>query len=337
MFRNDLVSEFQDFKGYKNILFEPDSSPHTWEEHFKKAYSGNEFLQENYDFRNLCFYNCFKDFGLKSGKYEAWTRYNYLNKPLVNSSKGNRLFVLEKGCSKKIFNSVEYIAATCRLGGDCDFNFNDDKYSFFVKLINGDDVASENEKYSAQNQLHECHNMHHRLLNFSLMQSMGKLQTFKGKKLDRLDTFVFELDKYYRGVSNDILEEAENNSQALQFFLNDISDVYNYCKIFYFIEDKNFVDELIAQGNMPITNVKELSRYMSLAKKFWSNKESHFLRNEFLTIGDYFQNGGESYSRRELIRKIENDLGYGKEESNELINKCEERGFITFVGNVFTR
>ncbi len=70
---------------------------------------------------------------------------------------------------------------------------------------------------------------------------------------------------------------------------------------------------------------------MKLAEKYWAKKA-------FITVGDYFQSGGEFYTRDELITKIENDLGCSKQESIQLINKCEERGFITHIGgNIFTR
>ncbi|MGN0492132.1 MAG: hypothetical protein ACI4F7_00655 [Acutalibacteraceae bacterium] len=45
---------------------------------------------------------------------------------------------------------------------------------------------------------------------------------------------------------------------------------------------------------------------MDLAEKYWAKKEFEFLKNEFLAVGDCFQNGGEIYSRNELITRIEN-------------------------------
>jgi len=33
------------------------------------------------------------------------------------------------------------------------------------------------------------------------MQAIGNMQRFKGIKGDRLDVFIYELDKYYRGLS----------------------------------------------------------------------------------------------------------------------------------------
>ena len=66
--------------------------------------------------------------------------------------------------------------------------------------------------------------------------------------------------------------------------------------------------------------------------------ENYFAQKAFLIVGDYFQDGGEVYSRTELVSKIENDLGLCEEDSNKLIRQCEEEGFITHLGgNIFTR
>ena len=66
--------------------------------------------------------------------------------------------------------------------------------------------------------------------------------------------------------------------------------------------------------------------------------ENYFAQKALITVGDYFQDGGEVYSKMELISKIENDLGLSEEDCNKLIRQCEEAGFITHIGgNIFTR
>lgn len=112
------------------------------------------------------------------------------------------------------------------------------------------------------------------------MQAIGNMQKFKGNnRYDRLDTFIYELDKFYRGISNAILQfSSSNNEPALISFLNDFKDIYEYCATFYFITEKSFIDEIIKQGSMPITNVNELMRYMNLAEKYWAKKEFEFLK-----------------------------------------------------------
>lgn len=337
MFKNQFINTTQTFNDSGVLRFDPDSSPAAWA-HYQQFYLQNLYLRKNYDFVKLCFYNYYDTVGLKTGYFDGEKWFNYVNKPIKKTTDYNRLFILQKGTQTDSLDNTEFIVATNRLGGDCDFNFNEKKCEIFVDLIKTDTTISENEKQEVYIRLERCRNMHHSLLNFSLIQAMGNLQKFKGSnRFDRLDTFICELDKYYRGVSNSVLRFATpNNEPALISFLNDFKDIYEYCSTFYFISDKHFIDEIIRQGSMPIAKVDELIRYLDLAETYWSKKEFFFLKNEFLTIGDYFQNGGESYSRSELITKIENDLGYSKEESDELINKCEERGFLTSVGNVLT-
>ena len=47
--------------------------------------------------------------------------------------------------------------------------------------------------------------------------------------------------------------------------------------------------------------------------------ENYFAKKAFLIVGDYFQDGGEVYSRSELSSKIGNDLGLSEEDCNKLI------------------
>lgn len=275
MFENKKNTEMQQWCG-QTIRFDPDSSPTAWE-YFKKVYSHNEYLSKHYDFSNLFFYNEYRNFGLKCGFFNGKVWLNYVNKPLKNNY--NRLYILQKGTQTISKNGTEYIIASNRLGGDCDFNFNDKKCNLFTEIIKTDNTSSEREKTEATIQLARCKDMHHRCLNFSLIQALGNLQYCKGSDLlDRHDTFIYALDKYYRdrGISNAILRfSSPNNEPALISFLNDFKDIYEYCAAFYFITDKRFVDEIIKQGSQPITNVKELVRYMNLAKEYWSEKEKN--------------------------------------------------------------
>ncbi len=338
MFINRTINGKHVWNG-KCIVFDPDSSPEVWQ-HYKQFYFQNGYLKKHYDFEKLSFYNYYKNVGFKSGYFDGVNWLNYVNIPIKNNPNHNRLFILQKGTKTEYIDDIEFIIATKRLGGDCDFNFNKKKYNLFLEIIKSDMTALKNEKDYAVQQLKRCRDMHHKLLNFSLMQAVGNMQSFKGgNRFDRLDTFVLELDKYYRGISNAILGFASpNNTSELISFLNDFKDVYEYCAVFYFIDDKSFVDEIIGQGELPITNVSELVRYMTLAEKYWSKKEFEFLKNEFLKIGDYFQSGGEVYSRNELTAKIENDFGYSKEDIDTLIDICVERGFIIqSSNNTYTR
>lgn len=272
MFKNKVIKDTQTFKD-EEVRFDPDSSPAAWA-HYQQFYSHNNYLSAHYDFQKLFFYNYYEDFGLETGYCDGYDRFDYVNKPLKDNTY-NRLFVLEKGTKTEHSENIEFIAATNRLGGDCDFNFNKKKYAEFTEIIQKDNTSSEKEKTEATTRLARCKKMHYSLLNFSLIQAIGNLQKFKGRiRFDRFDTFLCKLDEYYHGISDEIFRcSSRNNKPALISFLNDFKDIYEYCAIFYFITDKRFVDEIIEQGSMPITNVKELVRYMNLAEKYWFKKE----------------------------------------------------------------
>lgn len=63
-----------------------------------------------------------------------------------------------------------------------------------------------------------------------------------------------------------------------------------------------------------------------------------FIKKEYDTMGSYFNDGGETYTREELENKLYSDLGIDKRESNKIINKCVTEGWIIDCGNdVFVR
>lgn len=46
-------------------------------------------------------------------------------------------------------------------------------------------------------------------------------------------------------------------------------------------------------------------------------------------IGELFPDGGEVYSHNDLLKKIEEMLGYDKSQGVRLINDCLKVGFLT--------
>lgn len=309
------------------VRFDPDSSPLAWE-HYKKYYS--TAFGNNYDFTRLFYYNHFKEYNLNSGYYcGRWL--NYVNLPLADHSRFNRLCVLEKTTSIEEYKCVEYIEPANRFTGECDFNFNEKKYELFRKIIGNDSIVI--------NKLSKCKEMHHTLVNFSLLQAVGNIQKFKGmNRFDRFDTFVYELDQFYSGLNTNVLSSAsEYNKSALISYLNCFNDVYDYCKSIYFIDNRSFVDKIISQGSMPIKTCDDVVRYMNLAEEYWRFKEFYFLRNEFLTIDEYFHNA-ETYTKETLLSKIESDLGIDRSQGNSLLTKCINRGFIIeSTSGIYTR
>ena len=315
MFKNKKIDSKQNWNG-KDLNFDPDSSPEAWE-HYRKYYSFS-----NYDFNNLFFYNSWKEVGLNQGyKYKSkWL--NYINQP---KNQDNRLYALENNTIIK----ENYCEASARLGGETDFNFNDKKVNLFQKIIGNDSDALK--------QLKICKDNYHTLVNFSLMQSMGNMQAYKGKnRFDRFDVFIHDLAMYFRGLSNNVLSASSDiNRRYLISFLNQYINIYDYMKSTYFIQDAFFVDKIIEQGAMSIENVEDVVRYMNLAQEFWNQKESHFLKKEFCIVGDYFKNGGETYTINELLVKIESDLDCNENKGKYLIERCVERGYIIDCNNGF--
>lgn len=332
MFVNQVVECVCVFEDGKNICFESDSSPKAWDHYKNVYYNRKSKIMSQYNFEELFLYNrCEKRSG---GNL-------YSDKP---KKKNNRLFAMHNSAEYISIKGVKCCKPARRLGGECDFNFNDDKecskFKMLYHIIERDSSATEKDKQFARIELESCKEMHHSLLNFSLIEAMGNLQGFKGtNKFDRLDTFIYELDRYFKGLSNKIILFASNiNRKYLLSYLSCFNNIYDYCKEIYFIEDESFVDKIIEQGKLPIESCKDVLRYITLAKEFWTIKEFYFLKQEFLTVSSYFRDGGETHSFDALASMIASDFGYSAEESELLINKCEERGFITAAGDgVYTR
>lgn len=163
------------------------------------------------------------------------------------------------------------------LRGDCDFNFNYDKYPRFLeKLFNGAVTKEEIEL------LIKCHDVHHTLLNFSLMQCMGGINNLKGsqlkldgeekkpEQLDRLDKFVTFLKEYFEIVQSDTEERLKklkagqrgsNNAEYLRDYLDQFGCVYNYCAKIYFLPTEDYYtgmmkDEKVFNKIAPLLDTK---------------------------------------------------------------------------------
>lgn len=305
--------------------FEPDSCVEAWK-HYTEYYSKENLIGKGYNFNKLFLYNHFGEVELKLDSCKKVTEKGYYYTNKLKRDK-NRYYALINGTRIYENDGIEYCPPASRVGGECDFNFNDKKCELFKYIIG--------ENQTALQQLSRCKDMHHTLLNFSLIQAMGNMQGFKGSnRFDRLDTFLYELNQYFCGTSVNVLSSSTtNNKSDLIVFLSNFKNIYEYCKEVYFIENKRLVDEIISSGEKPITACDDVIRYMNLAEKFWYAKEFYFMKKEFLTIGGYFDNGGETYTLEELLVKLESDLGCNQDDAKILIEKCVDRGFITDCGN----
>lgn len=282
------IGESQVWEG-KEILFDPDSSPAAWE-HYLRFYKPEKWLKD-YEFNK----QSLKFFKLDEELKDKKKIYRYREEV---DKKDNRLYVLNKEINKMADEYGGYENGL-RLGGDTDFNFNKNKYDSFSTILSND-LKNDKEEFEKQKaELDKCSKMHHTLLNFSLMQTMGKMQQVKeeGLKLpkgsyehfDRLDTLIYFLDCFYNETDKEkVLRKANNRKnpnnpdepthrECLEGYLSLFSGIYDYCKKIYFI-DKALTEKLIENGKKPIKTAEDVKRYMALAIEFWKQKEK-YLKN----------------------------------------------------------
>lgn len=275
MFTNSIVSNIKIING-QEIEFEHDSSDEAWE-HYMKIYFDNKGNSKINDIYNLVHEYQLVLCNYRDGKY--------YNEPIYGGK--NRYHFLSKNA---YYNKItkEYSGEKENLSGECDFNFNHLKSKVFKGIL---EYEQEGSREQWLKKLEECQEMHHTLLNFSLMQTKGNMQGFKGKcfdgeretMLDRLDIFIFYLSEYYktddsRKDSTLILENASLNKRILRGYLDSFVDVYDYCNKIYFLDEKKFVDRIICEGMLQIKTPDDVKRYMLLALDFWNKKEESIQR-----------------------------------------------------------
>lgn len=291
---NSEVSELQEWKG--ELKWDPDSSPEAWE-HYKKYYTTEHWRElEKYDLDRPTFFNFINNYG-------------YINKPIKEY---NRWYALEKEVQ---VNANGYYEPCLRLGGETDFNFKKargkykkNKYRTFCDIIKKSGLSREKRK-DALELLETCNKMHYSPLNFSLIQTVGNLQSFKNEglivetekyeNLDRLDTFVYYLSEFYkenqekRAESSIIKRQrnrkifgrpmSEENVKSLINYLNSFEDIYDYCNKIYFIKindeekgENDFIQKLIKSGEKILETGDDIVEYMKLAGEFWKIKKAYF-------------------------------------------------------------
>ena len=275
-FKNKKVDNIKRING-KDYTFEHDSSEEAWE-HYKIIYfkpDGSSRINSKYDLKNekqqlvLCNYKDKKYYNEPNSKYPYVNRYYWLSGEATYDEK-----------------SGEYSGEKENLSGDCDFNFNERKYIIYERMIEDEYKDYPRIKKYALNLLLECNNMHHSLLNFSLIQTKGNMQGFKGgclnngvyASLDRADTLVSYLANYYKlqdyqKRDSYIIANAGVNKDTLKEYLDSFKDIYDYCKKIYLIDNEKFVDRMIKEGCLLIKTGHDVVRYMLLALEFWDRKE----------------------------------------------------------------
>lgn len=169
--------------------------------------------------------------------------------------------------------------AEIEIGGDVIFNFKDSYGNTFRKLL-GDQF---NEK--------DYTRMHHSVLNFSFMPATGGLNLNKanGRYCDRLDRFIFYLDKLIqsKNSNNPLMGIRGRNGdtiQKLQNYLNDFDSIEDYCQVYYLLDSKktdlvyrlrNLGEEYVNTG----ATVDNCKRYLKLAFEFWKYRTKIFIED----------------------------------------------------------
>lgn len=253
-----IVPVKQFFKGELDI-FDPDSSPYAIE-YFKKIYGNSDWkLIDEFDFNNL------EKTSNRKGFSRLHIRLNH-----ESSYRNTGMFWMK-----------------FKLSGDTEFNFNENKEKYLRKK----NMSVENKKL-----LEECSSKHHTLLNMSLLPTTGSLNVLKSRLsvpndgviiyssnhtpecLDRQDTFISALNDYFNNRKNElILSKSGKNREPLINYLNEFSNIYDYCNKVLFIKDKSLVNLLIENGAKPINTESDVLNYINIAQQYWEEKEKNIL------------------------------------------------------------
>ena len=202
---------------------------------------------------------------------------------------------------------------TIDIAGDCSFNFNDNKMERFEEIKLED---FQKRKLAVCQKMHHNllnfdlipvtggmnnlkGNLKYDQENKILVHDLGKPP--QKKMHDRLDTFVTFIDyslkkrneikqniPYTKEIIKDTGKFLSNsifttslkgeNFEVLYDFMDNYENVYTYCKEFYNIDSKSFIDTLVESGKKPIKNAKSLNDYMDLAIDYWILKGETFLQ-----------------------------------------------------------
>ena len=168
---------------------------------------------------------------------------------------------------------------------DTDINFKRIKIRYYEDIIDSNSgemdakqIAFLKMKLNALNQLTYTPN------NISLMPKTAGLNNIKQNwGNDRIDTFIYMLDLYYKGnksvvldagrITRGIISYKERNKLAQ--YLDTFSDIYDYCKKIYHI-DKVLVDIMLQTGGMGLECAEMVDIYVSIANVFWQQKLMFF-------------------------------------------------------------
>lgn len=237
------------------VEYDPDSSPMAFK-HYRRVYTSEHCpLMTNFDWSNVN------------------TRNHLLNENYENAFK--RLYI-------KVSNDTMGLGDSFLLGGETDFNFNEKKFPVLMQIL-----ERGKARHKDFEKLQFCKRNYHSVVNFSLMPATGAMGNFKGsEEFDRLDCFICSLNEFYASGNYQILSEGKgDNKEYLLNYLNLFNDIYDYCRKIYFIDERDFVDRIITDGQKPLESREDVVRYMNLAIDYWNRKEKYFKKMVSSTKG----------------------------------------------------
>jgi len=205
-----------------------------------------------------------------------WTWNNFYNKTYRTLDYWKNL---GKERTKGKYKQATYIyknLGEIEIGGDVIFNFKKGHGKTFRELL-----ANEyNEKVYAR--------MHYSVLNFSFMPVTGGLNLNKanGQYCDRLDRFIFHLDKLIQTKNSDnpllgIRGTNKHTIPKLKDYLNDFDSIEEYCQVYYLLDSKktDLVERLKNSGEEYVNTgatAENCKQYLNLAFEFWAYRTKIF-------------------------------------------------------------
>lgn len=263
------------------IYYDPDSSPETWKKVYKKLYGNSKKLNNIFDFKD------FEKLSIKQTNKDKKTAISFIR--LLAEAKNN----INK-------------CATYTIGGDTDFNFNFGSNLEEYCLKNNINNETKQRIKKMLNKKY-CYN------NFSLMLTTGgingnfqgiKSGSIKFKVTDNICVFInllyekfykYDINSKYRKEDNIIFKDAKpgvykdviKNEQGkidvklnMCSYLNEFTDIYDYCDEIYKIKDKKFVDKIIEFANKKYDDYNVgINEFFEIIEKMWEYKEKYLKEN----------------------------------------------------------
>lgn len=207
----------------------------------------------------------------------AWEIYRLMY--AENLPKDFKVFENKRKYISEKFKYNTIVSEKINFSGDTDFNFT---YGFAhsrLECYENFIIKSNNRKTEMNSdKLGLLKDLTYSIVNISLMPQTGNLQSVKqGTGNDRIDTFIWAVDQYYRGNSSLLINYSSyQNISPLKSYLNIFGGnkgVYNYCKTIYHINE-SLVDKMIDSGKQAIDTLDRVINFMDLAFEFWCQKLS---------------------------------------------------------------